>query len=260
MINYLIIIQARMRSTRLPGKVLKNILGKPMLWYVIKRLEEINHNVQIIIATGHLKANKPIVDFAKENEIHYYIGSENDVLDRYYKASKNFQGKNIIRITSDCPLIDPNLIDEMIDLYSESDFDYYSNVHPPSYPDGLDTEIFRFKALEIAWKKAILPSEREHVTPYIWKNNDNRFKIGNHENRVDLSNFRLTVDTPEDFKLLSNIIENFHDNWTDLKIYDVIKYLSKNKELLKINKEFERDEGYIKSLEEDKKFLKGEKK
>jgi spore coat polysaccharide biosynthesis protein SpsF len=252
----LIIVQARISSTRLPGKVLKKVIDKPLLWYVVKRLNEVKSPNKIIIATGDYETNKVIVDFAKNLNLDYFIGSENDVLDRYYQTAKAFNGDIIVRITSDCPLIDPDIIDQLLIEFKKGTYDYISNVHPPTYPDGYDTEIFTFNALETAWKEAKLPSEREHVTPYIWKNKDNKFKIKNFKHSEDLSKYRLTVDTHEDFKLISIIVKFFHDNWTTFRMRDVIKFLEDNKELLKINIQYQRDEGYTKSLEEDKKFLK----
>ena len=201
-----------------------------------------------------MEANKPIIKFAKKNKIDFFIGDEDDVLDRYYQAAKSFKGDIIIRITSDCPLIDPKIIDQLLEIYFEGNYEYLSNVHPPTYPDGYDTEIFSFKALEKAWKKAKLPSEREHVTPYIWKNLTKEFTIKNVVNKIDYSKYRLTVDTPEDFNLLSLIIDHFHDRWDDFCMDDVIKFLEEKPELLKINEQFMRDEGYYKSLKEELKF------
>ncbi len=127
-----------------------------------------------------------------------------------------------------------------------------SNVHPPTYPDGYDTEIFSFEALEKAWKKAKLPSEREHVTPFIWKNLSKEFTVRNVESKIKYSKYRLTVDTPDDFKLISILIEHFYDKWEDFYMEDVIKFLVENPKLLSINKQFKRDEGYAKSLIKDK--------
>lgn len=249
--NILIITQARVKSTRLPGKVLRTILNKPLLFYLVERLNLVQTPNKFIIATGPAELNKEIIDFAKKFNLNYFIGSENDVLDRYYQTSKKFNGDIIVRITSDCPLMDPNLIDNGLKMFFTMKYEYVSNAHPPTYPDGYDIEIFSFKKLENAWKKAILPSEREHVTPYIWKNID-KSKMGNFEHDVDLSKFRLTVDTQEDFLLISKIFENFHDNWRDFRLKDVINFLTKNPELLKINAQYERNEGYLKSLREDK--------
>ena len=249
--NILIISQARYDSTRLPGKVLLKIQNKPLLWYVIRRLERVKTPNQIIIATAKSPSNKPIIEFAKENGINYYVGSENDVLDRYYQAAKKFKGEIIVRITSDCPLMDPNLIDYGLNMILENAFDYVSNVHPPTYPDGFDIEIFSFDALKKTWNEAKKPSDREHVTPYIW-NNPDKFIIGNYENDVDLSNLRLTVDTKEDFILISTLIEKFYDNWSKFTMNDIINYLKENPELLKINSQYNRNEGYLKSLKKDR--------
>ena len=254
----MIITQARFDSTRLPGKVLKKILNKPLLWYQIIRLQQIKTPSNIIIATATSDSNKPLVDFAKEMNIDYFIGNKDDVLDRYYQTAKKFNGDVIVRVTSDCPLIEPTLIDEGLDIFLNGDYEYISNGHPPTYPDGYDTEIFSFKALETAWIEAKLPSEREHVTPYIWKHSEN-FRLFNIvlENDIDLSSFRLTVDTPEDFALITKIIEEFHDNWKNIRLNDVMDFLRKKPELLKINAQYQYNEGYLKSLEEDKKFLEG---
>ncbi len=251
--NILIIVQARFSSTRLPGKVLKKIRDKPLLWFVKNKVKQIQTEHKIIIATGHLRANQPIIEFAKKNNIDFFIGDEYDVLDRYYQTAKHFKGDIIVRITSDCPLIDPKIIDQLLAIFLDGNYDYISNVHPPTYPDGYDTEVFSFKALETAWKKARLASEREHVTPYIWKNISKEFKIKNVENEVDYSSYRLTVDTQDDFNLLSLIIEHFYDRWDNFYMEDVIKFLENNSEMLKINAQYKRDEGYLKSLEEDKK-------
>lgn len=252
--NILIIVQARFSSTRLPGKVLIKIRDKPLLWYVINRIKQVKTKHKLVIATGHLDANKPIIEFAKNHNIDFYVGHEDDVLDRYYQTAKYFRGEVIVRITSDCPLIDPKIIDELLEIYLDRNYDYLSNVHPPTYPDGYDTEIFSFEALERTWKKSRLPSEREHVTPFIWKNLEREFIIENIEYRIDYSKYRLTVDTVDDFKLISIIIEHFYDKWEDFHLEDVIKFLDDNPELVDINKQFKRDEGYAKSLIKDKQF------
>lgn len=255
----LIICQARFSSTRLPGKVLKKVNNKPLLWYVFQRLNQVKTPNKTILATGLKNLNQPIIEFAKNHKIDYFSGSEDDVLDRYYQTSKKFDGDIIVRITSDCPLIDPNIIDYAIQLFLEGDFDYVSNGFPPTYPDGFDVEVFSFNALENAWKDATLPSEREHVTPYLWKNKD-KFPQYNFENNIDLSNIRLTVDTIEDFNLISKIIDKFSNKWEDFHMKDVILYLEENPELLRINSQYQRNEGYLKSLEEDKIKLSFKKK
>ena len=206
---------------------------------------------QIIIATSTSDSNKPLLDYLREQKINYYAGDENDVLDRFYRTAKHYSGEIIVRITADCPLIDSTLIDRGLDIFLNDNLDYLSNVHPPTFPDGYDIEIFTFKALETSWKNAKLNSEREHVTPFIY-NNPKIFSIENFQNDKDISNIRLTVDTKKDFILISKIIENFHDRWTKFDLKDVIAFINQNPHLLKINAQYERNEGYFKSLKEDR--------
>lgn len=250
-----------MGSTRLPGKVLKLIKGKPLLWYLIKRIELVKTPHKFIIATGPLEKNKEIVDFAESFGINYYIGSENDVLDRYYRAAIEYQGDIIVRITSDCPLIDPEIIDKGLNIFLNNNYSYLSNCHPDyTYPDGYDVEIFTMEALETAWKKAVLPSEREHVTPYIWKNEKREFFLSSFANNVDLSKFRLSVDEPEDFMLISKIIEKFYDNWINVRLNDIIRFLLNNPELLELNRDIKINEGYLRSLKKDQEFMEKKRK
>jgi spore coat polysaccharide biosynthesis protein SpsF len=248
--NILIICQARFNSVRLPGKVLLKILNKTLLWYLIERLKLVKTPNKIIIATASSKSNQPIINFAKENGIDYFVGSEDDVLDRYYKTAKYFEGEIIVRITGDCPLMDPSIIDRGLEIYLNGDYDYVSNVDPPTFPDGFDVEIFSFEALEKAWKESKMKSQREHVTPYIRENKE-KFTQKNFKNNKNLENIRLTVDTKEDFILISKVIENFHNSWNYFNLEDVIMFLKKNPDLLRINAQYERNEGYLKSLRED---------
>jgi spore coat polysaccharide biosynthesis protein SpsF (cytidylyltransferase family) len=214
----------------------------------LELVETPNH---IIIATSTSDSNKPLLNYLRELKINYYAGDELDVLDRFYQTSKHYNGDIIVRITADCPLIDSTLIDRGLEIFLNGNFDYLSNVHPPTFPDGYDIEIFTFKALETSWKNAKLNSEREHVTPFIY-NNPKIFSIENFQNDKDFSNIRLTVDTKEDFILISKIIENFHDRWTKFDLKDVIAFINQNPHLLKINAQYERNEGYFKSIKEDK--------
>lgn len=244
-----IILQARMGSTRLPGKVLKPINNHPLLWYTITRLKKVKHECMIILATTDGEKDKELIKFAQSMKIKTFAGSENDVLDRFYQAAKLFKPDIIIRITGDCPLIDPVVIDKCIDVFLSGKYDYVSNAHPPTYPDGLDTEILSMKVLEKIWTIAKKKSEREHVTPYIYTHPD-EFKIFNVVNEKDLSSYRLTVDEQEDFELIATIIQHFGNK--DFSTNEVIDFLEEHKKLLEINKKFERDEGYKKSLKEDK--------
>ena len=204
--NIIAIIQARISSTRLPGKVLKKIEGKTVLEHVINRVRAAKNLDDVIIATTVKKKDLKIVQLCAKLGVSVFCGSENDVLDRYYQTARLFKADHIVRITSDCPLIDPMVINEVIKLYFREKADYASNTMPETFPDGLDAEVFSFKTLKIAWGNAELPSEREHVTPYIRKNS-NIFKIVNLKCDINLKNKRWTIDEPEDFSFIKIIID-----------------------------------------------------
>ena len=204
------ITQARSNSTRLPNKVKLLINELPLLTYHLQRAKQSKLINDLCVATTTSNEDKAIVEIAKQNNCLYFQGSEDDVLERYYQAALKFSANIIVRITSDCPLIDPKIIDLVITNFLNSNYDYYSNVIPSTFPDGIDVEIFKFSALEKAYKDATLKSEREHVTPYIWKNstlkNSSLFVGGNLLNEKNYSNVRLTVDTKEDFELIELLI------------------------------------------------------
>jgi len=246
------IIQARMGSTRLPGKVMMKINDKPLIWYVIKRLKQSELIQKIFVATTTYQGDDKIEDFCNELEIECFRGSEDDVLDRYYQTAKKYNINNIIRITADCPLVDYRLVDDMIKFYLKGNYDYVSNCLKPHYPDGMDIEIFKYCALEKAWNNAKLLSEREHVTPYIWKNSSfngkNIFVSENFGYNIDFSHFRLTVDTEEDFEIIKFIIENTE---LDSSWLDYISLLTKNINIMLKNTQYKRNEGYQKSLTND---------
>lgn len=248
----LCIIQARYSSTRLPGKVLKKINGTPLLAYQIKRLKQAKKIDKIIIATSGHPANDKIEQFAKRLKIDCFRGSENDVLDRFYQASLAHPSYSVIlRTTADCPLIDPELIDQVVHLFDQKKLDYASNVDPPTYPDGMDIEIFKTKVLHQAAKRARLMSEREHVTPYI--KNKMKIKKGNLAAPCDFSHFRLTVDEPIDFKLIKFLIT--HSTITDSYLH-YISLLTKNPKIMLTNMHIIRNAGLIKSLKNDSKIKK----
>ena len=245
------IIQARMGSTRLPGKVMMDLVGKPMLWHVINRVKPAKMLNDIVIATTALNEDKQILELASEMGIKSYAGGEDDVLDRYYQAAIIYKADVIVRITADCPLIDPNVIDRAIEFYLNHDFDYISTAIEPTYPDGLDTEILSFGVLKRAWKEATLASEREHVTPYIWKN-PQLFKIKNLENDKDLSYMRWSVDEERDLEFVREIYKRLYKEGEMFYMGNVLNLLKKHPELMDINKGIIRDEGYLKSIKEDK--------
>ncbi len=241
--NTIIVIQARMGSSRLPGKVLMRVNDKPLISYLFKRLEPLKHPTSLLLATTDSPKDDVLEEYAKSNNLKYYRGSENDVLDRFYKAVSPYKPDIIVRITADCPLTDHRIIDRGLDFFENGDFDYVSNVHPPTFPDGFDVEIFTYNALEKAWHEAKKSFEREHVTPYIWKN-PQIFKLGNFEWSEDLSKYRLTVDEKEDFILIQEILEHFKSNWETVSMENIISFLKKREELIEINNKFKRNEGY----------------
>ena len=232
-----IIIQARLGSTRLPNKVLKKVLGRPLLKHMIERLQFSNYAQDIIIATTTNTTDDPIVTLMKKLNIPFYRGDENDVLDRYYQAAKKYNAEVVVRLTSDCPLIDPKITDGIIKYYldNKEKFDFVSNMHPPTFPDGLDTEVFSFKVLEKSWKEAKKPYEREHVTPYMW-DNSSIFKIGNVENDKELHyKQRWTLDYEEDYYFIKAIYENLYQEGEIFYMDDILQLLSDKPEIKKIN-------------------------
>ena len=240
-----IIIQARMASTRLPGKVLLPVAGKPMLQFLIERLQKCKLVEKIIVATSTNPENKKIIDLCSSMNIPVFAGSEDDVLDRFYRAAKKFNLDAIVRITSDCPLMDPLIVDMVVEKFLKSGADYLNNIDPPTFPDGMDVEVFSFAALERAWTKAIAPHHREHVTAFIRETQD--FTKASVQSGFNLSNIRLTVDTTEDYELVCSLVPLLPP---DFHLQNIIDALAIHDELLVLNKHFVRDEKYIKQVKE----------
>ena len=239
-----------MGSTRLPGKVMKILDGKiPSINYTINQLKFSKYLKKIIVATTTNPEDDIIENFVNSLGIDVFRGSSEDVLDRYYECAKNFSLNTILRVTADCPLIDPNIVDKGLSLFLNNNFDYVTNTDPRTYPDGNETEIFSFESLNILNKNAILPSEREHVTPY-FKNNRSHFKIKNFSYSSNLSNLRWTLDHPEDLKLIEIIISKIKKN--PIHLADILELLKNEPELIEINNKYHPNEGYLKSLEFDK--------
>jgi len=238
-----VIIQARMGSTRLPGKVMKDLNGKPVLWHVIERVKQAKNIDQIIIATTTHKRDKIIYDKAMEWGVKAYKGSEEDVLARYYETANKYEIDTVVRITSDCPLIDPYVIDEIVEYYNKNNYTLVTNagsdLNNRTYPRGLDTEVFSFEVLEKAYNTAEEKYQREHVTPYIYENYTNIFY---YKNNNDLSNYRLTLDTKEDFELIKVLYDKLYQEKHDFYLNEIIEVLNKNKELLKINQKIKQKE------------------
>ena len=248
------IIQARMGASRLPGKVLMKVLGKPLLSYQADRIKAAKVFDKVIVATTVIPEDDIIQDWCANNEVLCFRGSSEDVLDRYYKTALFYDMQphdSIARLTADCPLIDPRVIRDGVNTYKQNTCDYLSNTNPPTYPDGFDIEVFSFAALTKAWHLAVLPSEREHVTPYI-RNHPEIFSLAGFQNDVDLSYLRLTIDEIEDFMLIERIIAALYPDKPRFDLLDILELLKNNPDWLNLNQQYQRNEGYIKSLAIDK--------
>ncbi|OAT80984.1 acylneuraminate cytidylyltransferase [Bacillus sp. MKU004] len=232
------IIQARMGSTRLPGKIMKKVNDKSLLDYQLERVKRSNILDEIVIATTTKEHDDFIVEFCENQKTKVYRGSEDNVLERYYYAAKEANADIVVRMTSDCPLIDPEIIDHVISNYLDSDFDYVSNTQIRTYPRGMDTEVFSFSVLEQAYLNAKKEYEKEHVTPFIYLN-PSIYSIGQVENNQDYSKYRLTVDTPEDFKLISILIEKLYVDDKMFGLKKIISILQEEPHLYEINKYIE---------------------
>jgi glutamate-1-semialdehyde 2,1-aminomutase/spore coat polysaccharide biosynthesis protein SpsF len=199
------VVQARMGSTRLPDKVLADLAGRPMLWHIVRRVRLARRVGRVVVATSTREADDAIADFCVRHEIGCFRGDESDVLDRFYQALRTYPAEEVVRITADCPLIDPDVIDRVIDARASGGYDYASNTMRPTYPDGLDVEAFTFASLERAWKEARKPSEREHVTPYLRLSG--HFRVYNVENDIAMAaeTYRWTVDEPADLEFVRGV-------------------------------------------------------
>ena len=239
--SVLAIVQARYNSTRFPGKVLKKINNITVLEILIKRLSRSEYISKIIVACSKNKKDVAILNICKKLGVNYFAGSEEDVLDRFYKAAKKYKGENIVRITGDCPLIDPKIIDDVISNFFSNNVDYASNTNPPTFPDGFDVEVFKFSALKEAYIKARQLNEREHVTPFII--NNKKFKKFNLKNFINYSSLRLTLDEKEDFILIAKIIKYFKSN-LNFNLKNILDLYKKKKNFFLINSHLDRNEGY----------------
>jgi len=242
------IVQARMNSTRLPGKVLLDIEGMPLIQRVIDRVSCSNVS-KLVVATTESAQDDNLVEWCKKNSILYFRGSENNVLGRYYECAKFHNADVIVRVTSDDPFKDPFVINEAIDVLINGQYDYVSNTILPTFPEGVDIEVFTFNALERCFNEATLDSEKEHVTPYIWKNNIS-FSLSNITYERNLSSLRWTVDYKEDLDFSRALYRHLkHKKCFAMK--DVLNILDKHSELYDLQREVVRNEGYIKSIQGD---------
>ena len=234
-----IIIQARMGSTRLPGKIMKDLAGHPVLWHVVERCRKSKKANQVIVATTANPEDDLVEQWCRGNKVPYYRGSSENVLERYYQTAKKYGADAVVRITSDCPLIDPQVIDWNIEAFQKEGCDYLSNFDPGSrtFPIGLETEVFPFSVLEKAYQNASEEYEKEHVTPYIWENKRGEFSIGNKviapfEYR---RTYRIGLDYPEDFLVLERIYKKFYAEGNIIHIPKVLEFLDGHPEIVAIN-------------------------
>jgi len=247
-----IFVQARTGSSRFKGKVLMPLADKPLLSRLIERIRFSKYGKNIAVITTDIREDDPLVDLCRDEEILFYRGSEHDLLDRHYLAALNFDADIIVKIPSDCPLIDHRIIDKVLDYYFDKNnsYDFVSNLHPATYPDGNDVEVMPFKVLEQTWNKAKLHFQREHTTPYIWDNPD-KFRIGNvvWETGFDYSmSHRFTIDYPEDYFFISRVYDELYDYKPDFSLNDILELLIQKPEIMKINEKYTGVNWYRKHL------------
>ena len=247
--NIVAIIQARMSSLRLPGKVLMPLAGKPVLEHVVRRIRACKTIEKVVVATSTDHADDAIQAWCEKEGVSHYRGSLDDVLDRYYQAAKNHKADAVVRITADCPAVDPTIVDEVVGGFLAGGYDYYGL--SGEFPDGLDCTVFSFAALERAWREAKLKSEREHVGPYVEKHPE-LFKIGGYRKFTGLSHHRWTLDEPRDYEFLQAVFARLYREGTPFLAAEVLALLDKEPELVTINGNIIRNEGYLKSLAEDR--------
>ncbi len=237
--NIVTVIQARTGSSRLPNKILMPLAGKSLLERLVERVQWSELTGKIIIATTEEKSDDIVQKICNENNYLIYRGSTEDLLDRHYQAAKILNADAVVKIPSDCPLIDYRIIDKVIDYFIKNSdkFDFVSNLHPATYPDGNDVEIMHFSVLEKAWKEATKNFEREHTTPFIWENPD-KFRIGNVEWETGLNysmSHRFTIDYPEDYEFIKRVYDELYYKNPKFSLDDILKLLEENPEIRKIN-------------------------
>jgi len=237
------IIQARVGSTRFPGKVFADLSGKPFIWHIINRLKFSGKIDEIILATTLNPLDDELENWANFEGVKCFRGSENNVLERFYFASKKFEVDIIVRITADDPFKDPLIIDTVINILLNNNLDFACNNYPPSFPEGLDTEVFTFKSLEKAYSESDDDFEKEHVTQYFYRHPE-FFIQNNYSNNENLSHFRWTVDTIEDYNFVKVIYSNLYESGKIFLMNDILEYINKNPVVLSLNSEVERSTMY----------------
>jgi spore coat polysaccharide biosynthesis protein SpsF len=234
------VIQARTGSSRLPGKVTKEILGKPLLIRMVERVQASVLKGTVVVATTLDAEDELIESICEDNRILCYRGSSLDLLDRHYQAGKWLEADAVVKIPSDCPLIDPHVIDKVLQYFLDNDFDYVSNLHPATYPDGNDVEVMSFNTLETAWSDATKDFEREHTTPYLWEHPE-KFSIGNVVWGCGLDysmSHRFTIDYAEDFIFIRTIYESLYPLNPDFSLQDILNLLRTHPEITSINERY----------------------
>jgi spore coat polysaccharide biosynthesis protein SpsF len=239
-VNIVSIVQARMGATRFPGKVLLDIEGRPMLWHVVDRLRRSRLIGRIVVATSLNGENDAVEDFCENNSIDCYRGSETDVLDRYYQTARLHDAAVIVRITADCPLIDPVVTDKVVSAYikNRKNLSGASNIIARTYPRGLDTEVVSFKALEECWRSARADYQREHVVVWIYENKDS-YPMASVINNEDISGLRWTVDEEKDIDLVREIYRRLYKKGSIFLMKDILDLLKREPYLMDINKDVE---------------------
>lgn len=241
-IKIVTVIQARTGSSRLPNKIFLPLFNKPLLYRMYERVQNSKLAGEIVIATTIDKSDDKVEELCKEYSIECFRGHPTDLLDRHYQAAKLFNADAVVKIPSDCPLIDANIIDKVLRFYKDNldKYDFVSNLHPATYPDGNDVEIISFNSLELAWKEARLDLEREHTTPYIWENPD-RFNIGNvvWETGFDYSmSHRFTIDYEKDYNFIKQVYDELYPINNKFTLQDILDLLERKPEIRKINEEY----------------------
>jgi spore coat polysaccharide biosynthesis protein SpsF len=247
------IVQARMGSTRLPGKVMMPLVGQPMLWHIVDRLRRAPGVARVVVATSDRDGDEPLRSFCRDSQLDVFAGDESDVLDRFYRAAVKFGGDPVLRITADCPFVDPELVGRLLAMYQAGEYDHIgvatgSLAHGfsgPRYPDGLDAECIRFAALERANREATERSDREHVTPYLYRI-PGRFRNGMLPAEEDHGALRWTVDHPDDFEMVRHVYEALWRADRPFVMKDILVFLTTHPELSSVNAQFVGREGYQK--------------
>ncbi len=235
------IIQARMGSSRLPGKVLKDLDGVPLLKFQVERVRQAPSVDLVVVATSMETSDDVIEEFCQQNKVVVFRGSESNVLSRYYDCALEYDAKVVIRLTADCPFSDPKLIEQMIHFFNKSRVDYVANTVPPQtscWPDGSDVEVFSFEALKRAHQEATSAEDREHVTFVFWKKGRDLFRTAQFGNRADWSRYRFTIDYPEDYELIKSLYFELKSRGVGGHIHEIVAILDERPDLRKINEKY----------------------